>query len=597
MAGDGNLGDVQAGDGGAGDGEAARSPGRSIGLKKTDGQGPRPRRTRRTKATGKAKVKAEHPLDTAAPAIDDAHDEAAGDDAEACWFEAPADPGALHAFILDVFGVRVSRTSAVPGHSAPFEYICHSFFEGTGAWPPRMPGVYSPDEPAQDCIVWANRGGGKTFLGALATALDLIFKDGIQIRILAGSLDQGHRMHEHLRMFFGLERLRGLVQGRITERKLRLKNGSMVVVLAQSQTSVRGTRVQKVRCDEVDVFDPLVWEAAQLTTRSKQCGPAYVRGTIECLSTMHRPHGLMYTLVREAREGKRRLLKWGLLDVMETCDGRYSCEGRSSELPGSPPARPCALLEECGGRAKLRGEPGGRGERESEKEGHIAVGDALRQKSRVPKAVWDSEMLCLRPSRSNSVFREFDLRRHVVREMPGKGEIIRWLGGMDFGYRAPTVVLWGALDHASRLWIADERIVREEVLLKHVEAIARAPWPKLEWIGIDPAGYQRNDQTGECNAQVMQRHGLPVRGRQSGLLAGLLAIRGRLEPADGTGPRLLIHERCAGLIEAMERYQYDESRPDHDQPLKNGPDHAVDALRYLVVNLDVARPGRVEGYL
>ena len=39
-------------------------------------------------------------------------------------------------------------------------------------------------------------------------------------------------------------------------------------VLAQSQRSVRGLRVQKLRCDEVELFDPAVWEAAQLTTRS-----------------------------------------------------------------------------------------------------------------------------------------------------------------------------------------------------------------------------------------------------------------------------------------------------------------------------------------
>jgi hypothetical protein len=509
-------------------------------------------------------------------------------------FTPPRTPDALHAFIREVLGVTVSRRALVQGHAAPFEYLCHSFFEGGDSWPPRARGALAPDEAPLDCIVWANRGGGKTFLGALATALDLIFKDGIQIRILAGSLDQGHRMHEYLRAFFALPGPAALLDGRITERRLRLKNGSMVMVLAQSQTSVRGTRVQKLRCDEVDVFDPLVWEAAQLTTRSAMCGEAYVRGTIEGLSTMHEPHGLMFDLVRDAQEGKRRLFKWGLLDVLEVCDERYSCRGRESELPEAPPARPCSLEPECGGRAKG---PAAGGEREAGESGHIEIEDAVRQKSRVPQAVWESEMLCVRASRTNSVLPEFDLRVHVVREGPRDGEIQAWLGGMDFGFRSPTVVLWAALDHASRLWIMDERIVRHELLMQHITAITGSRWPALEWIGIDPAGFQRNDQSGESNAAVMRRSGLHPRCRQVGVQRGLVAVRARLEPADATGPRLLVHERCAGLIEAMQRYRYDPSRPDSDQPLKEGPDHAVDALRYLVVNLDVATPGRVVGYV
>jgi hypothetical protein len=40
----------------------------------------------------------------------------------------------------------------------------------------------------------------------------------------------------------------------------------------------------------------------------------------------------------------------------------------------------------------------------------------------------------------------------------------------------------------------------------------------------------------------------------------------------------------------METYHYDEGRPDSETPLKDGADHAVDALRYLVLNLD--RPHR-----
>ncbi len=46
-------------------------------------------------------------------------------------------------------------------------------------------------------------------------------------------------------------------------------NGSCVEVLKQSETSVRGPHVHKIRCDEVELFKERVYEAAQYTTMGK----------------------------------------------------------------------------------------------------------------------------------------------------------------------------------------------------------------------------------------------------------------------------------------------------------------------------------------
>ncbi|NJL30770.1 MAG: hypothetical protein HC898_03590 [Phycisphaerales bacterium] len=101
-----------------------------------------------------------------------------------------------------------------------------------------LPGRSS--ERNQDCLVWANRGGGKTMLGAAATVLDLIFKPGIQVRILGGSLGQSSKMFTYLCEMFKHPWLRPGVEGEPTQRRLMLKNQSVVEVLAQSHTSVRG---------------------------------------------------------------------------------------------------------------------------------------------------------------------------------------------------------------------------------------------------------------------------------------------------------------------------------------------------------------------
>ena len=113
----------------------------------------------------------------------------------------PRTPDELRAWMERVLGLRVPATPLVPGHSTPLDYLVHAFFEG--AWR-RAPGgegweVVPPERATRDGVLWACRGGGKTFLGAVATLLDLIFKPGIEVRVLGGSMEQSKRMHAHLR--------------------------------------------------------------------------------------------------------------------------------------------------------------------------------------------------------------------------------------------------------------------------------------------------------------------------------------------------------------------------------------------------------------
>lgn len=460
----------------------------------------------------------------------------------------PENPDHLHQWLIEALNLQIPRAPLTDGHHAPFDYLRHAFFEET------------------DCVVWAARGSGKTFLGAVATALDLLFKPGIQVRILAGSLEQASRMHAHLRTLFERPILAQRLAGRITDRRIRLHNGSACELLAHSQSSIRGTRVQKIRCDEVELFRPESWEAVQLATRSAVCGGRLVRGTIECLSTMHRPFGLMSELVRSGREGRRALFRWGVVDVLETCPVTRACET-------------CALSTDCAGRARKR---------PAHESGHLAIDDALRMKGRVSLATWEAEMLCLRPQRSDAVYPEFDRRIHVVDTLPwdrGGEPPVLWVCGMDFGYRAPTVVLWGALDTFGRLWIVDERVAAGQVMDHHAAAIAAAPWPRPAWIACDPAGRQVNDHSGLSSADVLRARGFCVRARPSKVMPGIILVRARLRPASD-GPNLLIHRRCVHLIDALERYHYPPDRPDAVEPVKDGPDHAADALRYLVLNLD-----------
>ena len=483
----------------------------------------------------------------------------------------PRTPNQLHAFVRFALGYSIPRTPLIEGHDAPFDYLVHAFFEDRAERP-------------RDCVVWSNRGGGKTLLGAIATLLDLLFKPGIQVRILAGSFDQASRMYHYLSSMLTCEAFADLIDGRLTQRCVELTNGSRAIVLAQSQMAVRGQHVHKLRCDEVELFDAEVWEAAQLVTRSGQCGDIFVHGSIEALSTMHRPYGLMHTLVCDAELAGRRVFRWGAMDVLARCEPERKCET-------------CKLWSDCQGRAKKA-------------RGFLSIDDALQQRSRVSDPTWHAEMLCKRPSRSSLVYPQFDPEVHVVKWEETKrsrdeetkcfGHDSLFFAGMDLGYRAPTVLLWAALaggkgasnggtgvSPASScvLHIVDELVISDTTAEQIIALAGQRPWPRPRWIGADPAGRAKNDQTGRSTLSLWRQAGWPIRTVQSTIAEGVEAVRRRLRAADGE-VRLLIDPRCTDLIEALSKYHYPADQPESLTPVKDGNDHAADALRYLIINLD-----------
>ena len=60
---------------------------------------------------------------------------------------------------------------------------------------------------------------------------------------------------------------------------------------------MRGHHVQRLGCDEVELFEPEVWQAAQFVIHSRPGMAAH----LEVFSTMHRPFGLMHELLRVPR--------------------------------------------------------------------------------------------------------------------------------------------------------------------------------------------------------------------------------------------------------------------------------------------------------
>jgi hypothetical protein len=483
---------------------------------------------------------------------------------------------ALDAWLEMYLGLRVPRRAVCRCHTASFEYLRTAYFE-----------------PATDQVVWAPRGGGKTRLGAVATLLDLLHKPGIQVRILGGSMEQSLKMWEHLLPDIeriGATHLTRELRGKV----IVLKNRSRAGVVAQSQRAVRGMRIQKLRCDEVELFEPEVWEAAQLTVQSAVVtGPERdntkpqktdVRGVVEALSTFHKPWGLMAKIVDEARAAQRgaahqpkrigfrriKLVQWCILDVLEKCPPERECAS-------------CPLWDECGGMAKEKCD------------GFYKIDDAIAAKYRVSEDSWNSEMLCRRPSQKGRVFPAFRREKHVCDAVPGAaaaaGGTIEMSWAIDFGFRAPFVCLWVATHGDGRAHVIDEYVREERTVAEHLLELESRPHGRPAWVACDPAGSARNEQTAESNVALLTKRGYRVRKRPTKIVEGVERIRHALKPAAGE-PTLFVHPRCARLIRALEAYHYARDGRGGELPDKDGEhDHLIDALRYHFVNR-----GRGEAY-
>jgi hypothetical protein len=441
---------------------------------------------------------------------------------------------------LDIPDRRICKS-----HNAPLDYLWHSFNAD-----------FSSSKKANaDAIIWANRAGGKTQLAAIATLLDSVFKKGCQTRILAGSAEQAQRMYEYLTSFLPMG-YENLLAEPLKKESCKFKNASAVELLTQSHTSVRGQHIQKLRCDEVELFDEDVFRAAQFTTISKDS----IVPAIESISTMHRPYGLMHKIVTAANQRNVPVFKWCIWETIEKCTDRTCSQ--------------CPLNSDCQGRARKA-------------VGYLKIDDVITAMKRSSRAAWQAEMLCQRPSLENIVFDEFDPAVNVKPlEFNPSLALYRTI---DFGFVNPFVCLWIQTDSDNNIYIIDEYVRSRATIDTHADEIKkRTPVSeeKVTATFCDPSGSAANDVTGTSAVRSLNAAGIRTRFRRSSIVEGIELIRRAIRSGDGR-TSLFISPRCPRLIEALQCYHYPENAADSSRelPLKDGVyDHPIDALRYFFVN-------------
>jgi hypothetical protein len=146
----------------------------------------------------------------------------------------------------------------------------------------------------------------------------------------------------------------------------------------------------------------------------------------------------------------------------------------------------------------------------------------------------------------------------------------RRVGGMDFGWTSPNVALWGTLDDNGVLWITGEYYKSHAMREEQARIMPR----DVIWYA-DPNGGREIHEFLRCGFKVCK--GINARAHGIGLVSARLQNR----------TLKVLESRCPNLLKEAELYRYvPPAEGQHQEAALHGPDHAMDALRYLISRTD-----------
>jgi len=202
------------------------------------------------------------------------------------------------------------------------------------------------------------------------------------------------------------------------------------------------------------------------------------------------------------------------------------------------------------------------------------------------------------------VYPMFHPDRHVVDSMPIPAEWPKWRG-MDFGLAAPSTCLWAAVEPATkergpRLHIYRE--VYDKRQGKTVEMTCNlirdaSGQEEYQQTVLDPSCWNQDPAPAAVGgffvvADEYARNGIYAERANNEVEASVERIWRYLVGTPDEGPRLVIHRCCENLIKELRRQRWKKGITGLTQSTgigmgdkieKSDPDHAIDALRYIVM--------------
>lgn len=162
-------------------------------------------------------------------------------------------------------------------------------------------------------------------------------------------------------------------------------------------------------------------------------------------------------------------------------------------------------------------------------------------------------------------------------------ETVPTVGGIDFGFSNPFASFWGHIDHDNTLWITGGRYVRQCTTPVHAESIPRG----VKYY-VDPAQPESRVELIHSGHECLPCIHLNARGssgeKRTPILHGIDLVSARIAAGK---LKIVRNEQTKWLIREASLYHYDPEKKS-ENPVDED-NHAMDALRYLIVGIDRGR--------
>ena len=187
-----------------------------------------------------------------------------------------------------------------------------------------------------------------------------------------------------------------------------------------------------------------------------------------------------------------------------------------------------------------------------------------------------------------AAFPEFSRTKHVVEpfDLPTNWPRIR---AADYGYSAPSCVLWGAIDWDNNIWVYRElyakHLTAEQLADRILEAEQIDPLP--HYTVLDSSCWNKTG-FGPSIAEVMMRQGVRWTPSDRNRIQGKMEIHRRLADDPYTKePRVRFFSTCQNIVKQVAGIPL--SKTNSEDVDTKAEDHSYDALRYMMMT-------RISGY-
>jgi hypothetical protein len=183
-----------------------------------------------------------------------------------------------------------------------------------------------------------------------------------------------------------------------------------------------------------------------------------------------------------------------------------------------------------------------------------------------------------------AAFTEFDVLKHVIPPMEIPNHWAR-IKGIDYGYASESAVVWGAIDPTDGTLIIYRELYKKNLLASQLGRVITEmeidEHMSIQGI-LDTACWSRTGTDGPTTAQAIMQAGHKVRQASKARKPGKLQIHEYLKVQPNGRPRIQMFNTCPNLIRELQTIPI--SKKDPEDVDTHAPDHAYDALRYLIMS-------------